>query len=251
MSATGKKIEDVTIKGGSGGLLIRLRDDTPGSFGDLLLDLDERLAAAAGFFRRGRASVELGERMLEAGDLERMQAVLARYEVALETIISGANVTRSLAKQAGIPFKLPSVQNTRPAPPRLDGEKPEAGRGRSSSTPFDSAEALFIRRTLRSGQVVQHHADVIVLGDVNPGAEIIAGGNVIVWGIVRGRIQAGAVTAGAVICALSLRPTQLRIGEVVAVGSPEALDEPELGPEMATVQDGTIMVESWQPRRKR
>ncbi len=249
MSITGKKIEGVTIKGAAGGLLIRLREDTPGSFADLLVDLDERLHAADKFFRQGRASVELGGRELEAADLEDLQTTLARYEITLEAIISGANTTRSLAKQAGITYKMPSAQNTRPPRPEdTTVDKAEAGR---SGPPFDTAEALFIRRTLRSGQVVRHHADVIVLGDVNPGAEIVAGGSVIVWGIVRGRIQAGIAGSGAIICALSLRPTQLRIGAVVAVSGPEALNEPELGPEMATIQDGEIIVEGWTPRRVR
>jgi septum site-determining protein MinC len=247
MSATDKKSERVTIKGTAGGLLIRLHEDSTTSFAELLVELDERLQVAEKFFRRGRASVELGERVLEAADLERLQAVLARYEVALETIISGANATRSLAKQVGIPYKLPNLQNMHPAPFRAENGS-SSGR---STVPFDSAEALFIRRTVRSGQVVQHHADVVILGDVNPGAEIVAGGNVIVWGVVRGRIQAGVAVPGAMICALSLRPTQLGIGDVVAVSTDETYAEVDIGPEMATVQNGTIIIESWSPRRKK
>lgn len=235
--------------------MIRVREDKPASFAEALVELEERLQAGEKFFRRGRATLELGNRVLEAADLEGVQAALARYEIKLEAIVSGANATRALAKQAGLTYKLPNNQNTRPPIPKLFDSvapaKPE--NGSKAGMPYDTAEALFIRRTLRSGQVVQHHADIVVLGDVNPGAEIEAGGSVIVWGTVRGKIKAGAVISnqGAVICALSLRPTQLCIGEVVAVGNPEVSEGPDLGPEVASVQDGTIVVESWMPRRGR
>lgn len=251
MSTVGKKTEAVTIKGTAGGLLIRLRDDANAPFAELLTELDERLQAGDRFFRSGRASVELGARILEQTDLEALQSALIRYQITLETLISGANSTRTLAKQAGLQYRLPNSQNTRVAGPKVEGGV-EAERGQS----FDSAEALFLRRTLRSGQRIEHHADVIVLGDVNPGAEIIAGGSVVVWGTVRGKIQAGVVasktvSSKAVICALSLRPTQLIIGEVVAAGNSEANNDPDLGPEMASVQDDAIVVESWMPHRAR
>ena len=246
MSATGKKTEAVTIKGTAGGLLMRLRDDTPAAWPDLLVELADRLKAGDRFFRGGRAQVELGNRLLESSQLEDLRVALANHQIELETIISGAQATRTLAKQAGLTFKFPGSQTTRPPRPVIEGGKSEAGR---SPQPFDSAEALFLRRTLRSGQRVQHHADVIVLGDINPGAEIVAGGSVIVWGTLRGQIEAGQVQNGAVICALSLRPNLLRIGSVAAVGSQQALHEPESGPEMASVQDGAIIVESWLPKR--
>ncbi len=255
MSVTGKKTEAVTIKGTADGLLIRVRDDLPAEvgFSELLAELDERLAAGDRFFRRGRATVELGGRVLEESDLGSLRVMLARYEIELEAIVSGANATRALVKGAGLPFRLPNGQNTRPAPPKVEGAGSSgAGAGAGAGQPFDSAESLFLRRTLRSGQQVRHHADIVVLGDLNPGAEIIAGGSVIVWGSVRGKIEAGAVGGtGAVICALSLRPTQLRIGGVLAVGNPETLADPEIGPEIARVQDGAIVVESWMPKRKR
>ena len=52
------------------------------------------------------------------------------------------------------------------------------------SAESDWDQAVFLQRTLRSGQSVRHPGHVVVLGDVNPGAEIIAGGHVLVWGRV-------------------------------------------------------------------
>ncbi|HEX2910033.1 MAG TPA: septum site-determining protein MinC [Chloroflexia bacterium] len=242
MSVTGKKTDAVTIKGTGGGLLVRIRDDAALSFAALLSELDERLQAGDKFFRQAKANVELGTRILQEGELEELRDALVRNEIELATIISGAQATRNLAKKAGITYKLPNNENTHPS--RVES---------APGAPFDSAEALFIRRTLRGGQTIQHHSDVIVLGDVNPGAEIIAGGNVIVWGTVRGKIQAGVVAPGegAIICALSLKPSQLGIANIVAVGNQEVIDGPELGPEMARIQEDTIILESWMPQRTR
>ena len=249
MSTTDKKTDAVTIKGTAGGLLVRLRDDATLDWSQVLAELTTRLETGERFFRGGQAHLELGARVLEAPQLEELQTVLTGHGIELATLISGAQATRRLAKQVGLNFHLPNSQNTQAPKPVIEPTvKGETGRGAVS---FDTAEALFLRRTIRSGQRIEHHADVIVLGDVNPGAEIISAGNVIVWGTVRGQIQAGQSQPGSVICALCLWPTQLRIGEVVAVGSPEAMNEPPPGPEIASLQDGNIVVESWLPKRGR
>ncbi|HEX7008861.1 MAG TPA: septum site-determining protein MinC, partial [Phycisphaeraceae bacterium] len=79
----------------------------------------------------------------------------------------------------------------------------------------ERGEAALVQRTLRSGQVVRHQGHLTVLGDVNPGAEVIAGGSVVVWGRVRGTVHAGALgDRSAQICALELAPTQLRIADL-------------------------------------
>jgi septum site-determining protein MinC len=84
------------------------------------------------------------------------------------------------------------------------------------------------------------------LGDVNPGAEVIADGNVIIWGRARGMIHAGANgNTEAVICALDLSPTQLRIAEELSAMS-EPQDNPY--PELASLNgDGRLNIEPWQP----
>lgn len=240
-----KKKEAVTIKGTAGGLLIRLRDDAdaPG-FEELLKELEGRLEQAGKFFRNAHTSVDLGRRELESAELETLQELLVRYEVRLESVVSGANTTRGAARQVGVPIRLPSLANTRaPAPSESD----ITGAGAA----FDSAEALLVRRTLRSGQSIQHHADVCIIGDVNPGAEIIAGGSVIVWGMLRGMIHAGAIpenAESAVICALYLSPTQLRLGDLVARG-PELKSRHDARPEMALAREGRIVVEPWMRRK--
>lgn len=105
-------------------------------------------------------------------------------------------------------------------------------------------EAVLLMRTIRSGQVVRHNGHITLIGDLNPGAELIAGGSVIVWGRLRGLVHAGALgDPTALICALELRPTQLRIADQIATPPRE---QATLRPEVARVDGETILVEPWE-----
>jgi septum site-determining protein MinC len=105
--------------------------------------------------------------------------------------------------------------------------------------------ALFVNKTLRSGTRVEFPGNVVVLGDVNAGAEVIADGSVIVWGRVRGMIHAGSKgDRSAVICALDLSATQLRIAnEVSAVLKPPKDPRPEIA---SINKEGHLQAELWQ-----
>jgi septum site-determining protein MinC len=103
---------------------------------------------------------------------------------------------------------------------------------------------LVVRRTLRSGQSLRHPGHIVVIGDVNPGAEVVAGGDIVVWGRVRGMVHAGALgDEGAVICALDMAPTQLRIAGRIARSPEERRRKPV--PEVASVHDGQIVAIPW------
>ena len=86
---------------------------------------------------------------------------------------------------------------------------------------------------------------VVVIGDVNPGGEIVAGGDVVVWGRLRGIVHAGAMgNEAAIVCALDFTPMQLRIGEYIARPADDEKRKTTC-PEVATVRDGVIVVEPW------
>lgn len=102
--------------------------------------------------------------------------------------------------------------------------------------------ALIVRMTLRSGQVVEHAADVVVVGDVNPGARVIAGGDVFVLGRLRGMILAGQPDQrDAVVYAIRFEPSQVRIGPVWAIPPGEVAEHPEY----ARLENGQIVVSPW------
>ncbi|HNH79876.1 MAG TPA: septum site-determining protein MinC, partial [Anaerolineales bacterium] len=99
-------------------------------------------------------------------------------------------------------------------------------------------------KTLRSGTRVEFPGNIVIVGDVNPGAEIVAEGNVVVWGRVRGMIHAGAKgDRSAYICALDLSANQLRIAdEVSAMLKPQKDPKPEI----ATINgEGRLQAELW------
>jgi septum site-determining protein MinC len=127
---------------------------------------------------------------------------------------------------------------------RFEIKKPEI----LEQLPFDNVhkgEALIVKATLRSGQLIQYNGDVVVVGDVNPGAHIKASGSVIIMGTMRGIVQAGANgDYGAFIVAYKMQPTQLRIGDIIT-RSPDGLGSKYHNPEIAMVKQGMIVVEPY------
>jgi len=77
-------------------------------------------------------------------------------------------------------------------------------------------EFLIVRKILRSGQSIEFHGNVILIGDVNEGAEIKVGGSLFVFGILRGSVTAGLETGkDAIVVATSLKPKRLQIGNYI------------------------------------
>jgi septum site-determining protein MinC len=109
----------------------------------------------------------------------------------------------------------------------------------------EGSNGLILRETIRSGRSIYHEGHVVVIGDVNPGAEIIAGGDVVVWGKLRGLVHAGALgDRSAVICALELIPTQLRIADQIAISPHD--QRRQATPEKVSMHNGRIVAEAWQ-----
>ena len=111
----------------------------------------------------------------------------------------------------------------------------------------DDANTKTIFGTVRSGQRVETPFSLIVVGDVNPGADLVAGGDIIVVGSLRGTAHAAAYeeeATGRVIIALQMRPIQLRIGSVISRGSDDMVE----GAEIARIEDRRIVVECYNSR---
>ena len=83
-------------------------------------------------------------------------------------------------------------------------------------TDTEISETKYIQNSLRSGMKEEFRGSVVVLGDVNAGAEIIAGGNIAILGTLRGLAHAGANgNVKAIISANSIDVTQIRIANLV------------------------------------
>jgi septum site-determining protein MinC len=184
-------------------------------------------------------ALQVEARDLGAADLGELRDDLATREATLYAVLSTSPLTLSSAANLGLQTNL---DRQAPAIEREETEDEFV----EEEVPADPA--LFIRRTLRSGQVIRHPGHVIVLGDVNPGAEIVSGGNILVWGHLRGVVHAGAEgDERASVCALDLAPTQLRIAGRIAV-SPKRRGH--VRPEMAFLRDGQLVAQPWDEERR-
>ncbi len=112
----------------------------------------------------------------------------------------------------------------------------------------------FYRGILRSGQKIEVDGSFVILGDVNPGAQIIAGGNVVVLGSLKGTVYAGYPDdSNAIVAALNMEPMQIQIGEYIARSADadprrgrkpgRRKKQPDLEARMAYVDDGNICIE--------
>lgn len=100
------------------------------------------------------------------------------------------------------------------------------------------------RGSLRNGQKIDFDGSVVVVGDVNPGAEIIATGNIIVLGQLKGMAHAGCKgMADAFVCAIYMAPVQLRINDIIT-RFPDENKKGLKAPEFAFVKNGQIFVMS-------
>ena len=214
----------IAIKGSKDGL--RLQLDEQATWDEVLEALRAQIGQGANFFNGAQLVVDIGERALAEDQLAALLELMRQHGIRPESLASTARESRSSARAVGLAARPLS-------------RAPESE---------DRGEAAFAWRTVRSGQIIRHHGHVTVLGDVNAGGEIIAGGNVLVWGRLRGTVHAGALgDRKAVICALELAPTQLRIADLIARA-------PEGGagrfPEVAFVENDQIGVEPWETYRK-
>jgi septum site-determining protein MinC len=141
---------------------------------------------------------------------------------------------------------IPGLRESRGPAQKIFSPRASAERREHAVDPaaWDDADTRTIHATLRSGQRVETEHSLVIIGDVNSGAEIIAGGDIVVLGTLRGVAHAGAYDetgGGRVIFALNLVPTQLRIGSVISRGSSEGTS----GAEVARVEGNLIVVEPY------
>lgn len=109
----------------------------------------------------------------------------------------------------------------------------------------------FYTKTIRSGQLLESDGNIVVIGDVNPGAELVATGNIVIMGTVKGTVHAGAKgNREAVVAALNLLPTQLRIADVITRSPDEAETIHGMTPEIAYIKDDRIFIEEILQKRK-
>lgn len=224
--------KQISIKGTAEGLVVTFHPS--GDWNKLVADLAKRIDQKSGFFAGAQVTLKVGARPITKPELGVLKAMLERRGLRLSAV-AGDSVTTLDAADA---LDLRISTNTDLLSDRTDEDdapiNPEE----------DGTTGVLIRRTLRSGRVVRSDGHVVVYGDVNPGSEIIAAGDIIVWGRLRGKVHAGAYgDEKAVICALDMVPTQLRIAGYIGISPPDGRREHR--PEVALIRNDQIVVETW------
>lgn len=222
MSTTPSSIQ---IKGIRDGLLITLEGTEWTELAeDFIKNVDERVS----FFQGAHVALDVGSNELRVAELSKFRDQLSDRGIALWAVLSESPITETTAQNLGLATR---ITKPRPVQSREELDLPE-----------DAAK--WVEGPLRSGNRVAFDGNIVVFGDVNPGAELVAGGSVIVWGRLRGVVHAGAQgDEDAIVCALELAPTQLRIAGQIAV-SPKRTGKST--PEVARIKDGILLAEPWQ-----
>lgn len=184
----------------------------------------------------GCVSLICGAWPLRVGDLQRLLDLLEAASLPLRSVFCLDEGARVAAASLGLAVELPA--KGKPCPDAALGTEPDQ--------PSLPSALLIHQGTLRSGDHRHAMGSLLVLGDVNPGAQISAEGHVLVWGRLRGMAHAGrSGDRSARIVALHLHPLQLRIADLVARGPAEA-PPPGLA-EKAQLVGGKIQIDPADP----
>jgi septum site-determining protein MinC len=212
-------VPPVQIKANRGGFV--LVPDPVLPLETVLAYMTQRLTESHHFLKCSKMTLDLRQRPFRAEEVQVLQQLLKeKGDIDLVEVWLGNDLTSLLqwgSRQLGVGLTLETTTEQQPAP-------------------------VIVRMTCRSGTRIESEADCIILGDVNPGAEVVAAGDIIVFGRLRGVAHAGARgDRAARIWAMSIEPNQLRIADQVAV--PPRDGERKTGRfEMAEIQGEVIQV---------
>lgn len=178
----GQKQQNVTIKGTKDGLTLLLNDAC--SFHELMEELQAKLTSNDHQADSPLTSVHirLGNRYISKDQENEIKAIVReKKSLVVDTIESNV-----ITKEEAFKWKKTS-------------------------------EIMSVSKVVRSGQVLEAPGDVLLIGDVNPGGTIVAGGNIFILGALRGIAHAGFDgNLEAIIAASVMKPSQLRIGKYIS-----------------------------------
>lgn len=228
-------------------------------------ELEARLAEQPTFYRGSWAVVNFGETAPTAADLARLRNVLEGAGVTVRALTGSAGELQTVAASEGFEFHPQASRLSDSArslvadfagarddiaarrkrgEPSVRRAKVDPERSRQAELRLVEAPqgTLYHAATLRGGQTLHHTGNIVVVGDVNPGAELVATGDVLVFGRLAGIAHAGAGgDENARIYAIELTPTQLRIASFIGTDEdPKRASAPS--PEVAIARNAKILV---------
>jgi len=212
-----KEGQYVILKGNKDGISILL--DEQADFELIKKTLQKKVAGAKQFFEGANTNVAFKGRKITDEE----------EKTLLDIIFTETTLDVSFVEQEGFTPVTPSyMMNATP-----------------SHYPFIEQVTKYQYGGLRSGQFIRYGGSVVVIGDANPGSEIIAGGNVIVLGALKGLVHAGCNgDDSCFVSALTFAPTQLRIASIITnITSNDKTKRKKANiPTCAYIQDGQVYI---------
>ncbi|MBD5558937.1 MAG: septum site-determining protein MinC [Clostridia bacterium] len=198
---------NVTIKGNGSGIEIVLSEKA--TYPVLREELLAKLKKHAAFFRNTDARVIIRGKELSPAQRKELKRVFAMDFGILDLLYGDeADLLREVER---------TIEAARHSQPASTAGEEEDEFDLTASGHF-GAESMFVHQTVRSGQRIECEGDVVIIGDVNAGAEVMAGGSIAVFGKLRGLAHAGCGGRRDVcVAAIHMCPKQLRLsGRVVS-----------------------------------
>ncbi|HIR77037.1 MAG TPA: septum site-determining protein MinC [Candidatus Choladousia intestinipullorum] len=207
----------VIIKSNPYGLILNLDPELP--FDELREAVADKFKKSAGFFKNATLALTFRGRVLtKEQELQLLEAVVQNSGIHVICIVDENKETAEYYKKA--------VTHA------MEKQKEEDGQ--------------FYRGTLRSGQTLETESSIVIIGDVNPGAQVISKGNIVVLGCCMGNIYAGASgNSGCFAAALTMKPMQVRIADKLArsaiVKKTDSGEYP-IDPKIIFIKDGHLQI---------
>ncbi len=252
----------VIVKGNKYGFQIVLNPDMP--FEELQRDVAKKFRESSRFFHFDQAvalSFE-GRNLSEEEMNELAETITDSSSLEIGYIIDGAKASEARFA-AALSAHKPVWEDVQDYEEIKEEDVTETAEGEDIPEkpavefrePHVRKNGQFYRGTLRSGQRIRVDGSIVILGDINPGAQVIAGGNVVVLGCLRGTVYAGyPEDEGSLVAALMMDPMQIQIGSCIARSADHSRTkprkfgrrkhQPELEAKMAFVENGNIFIET-------
>ncbi len=249
----------LSLRGTRTGIAVQLGS---GDWHEMMTELAMRLhdARARSFLQGARVQVETNGRKVEAIELQELVALLNQFGMVLDSMDGDrAGQPRTAAPRPTMPPPMEPRVEARleprlsdvaypppptPAPKAMISQIPSPKTAKAVEA-ADPSRALLIRRSVHAGQVIREKGTVVILGDIGPAAEVVAEGDVIVCGKLRGIAWAGSAgDESRFVAALIFVPTQIRIAGA-SLGTMKDMGKFSWLSQIARLRDGRIMIEPW------
>lgn len=212
--------DGIVIKGNKEGINTQIDISKFADFEDMLMNLIKKLSKGKHFYKGTTLILKIDLKAITQKNVQTLKEVLLN-QIELKDIIL-EDIEKNIEK---------------------DEEK-----DKKVFSGVYEGKTRFIRKAVRGGQCINYPGNIVIIGDVNSGAEVSAAGNVIVLGTLKGKVSAGTNgNTKAFIAAFSLQPELLKIAKCMAM-SPDDTGKPKY-PELAKIKDGIIIVEPYLPNK--